>query len=63
MMKGYSDSPKSGGGRAAGSAGVAFAGGFQVNVTVPSGLAAGDYAVAVTTQGKRSPGGVTIAIR
>jgi uncharacterized protein (TIGR03437 family) len=36
-------------------AGVAFAGGFQVNVKVPASLAPGDYNLSVSTQGQSSP--------
>jgi uncharacterized protein (TIGR03437 family) len=43
-------------------AGVSFAGGFQVNLKIPSGLKAGDYDVIVTTQGVSSPKGVTLTV-
>jgi len=46
----------------AGYAGVAFAGGFQVNVTVPAGLTAGNYAVSVSTLGKSSQTGVILPV-
>ncbi len=43
-------------------AGVAFAGGFQVNVAVPTGLAAGDYALTVSTLGRSSQSGVILSV-
>ncbi|MDQ1473031.1 MAG: hypothetical protein QOJ99_4511 [Bryobacterales bacterium] len=42
--------------------GVAFAGGFQVNVRVPASLAPGDYALSVETLGQTSPAGITLPV-
>jgi uncharacterized protein (TIGR03437 family) len=43
-------------------AGLSFAGGFQVNVTLPADLKPGEYNVSITTQGKTSPNGVTLSV-
>jgi uncharacterized protein (TIGR03437 family) len=43
-------------------AGVAFAGGFQVNVKIPSSLKPGDYSLTVATQGQTSPTGITLSV-
>jgi uncharacterized protein (TIGR03437 family) len=43
-------------------AGVAFAGGFQVNVVVPSGLSSADYALTVSTGGQSSQAGITLPV-
>jgi uncharacterized protein (TIGR03437 family) len=43
-------------------AGLVGAGLYQVNVTVPSGLAAGNYPITVSTQGLTSPSGVTLPV-
>jgi uncharacterized protein (TIGR03437 family) len=43
-------------------AGVAFAGGFQVNVQVPPSLTPGDYTLIVSTQGQSSGTGVIIPV-
>jgi uncharacterized protein (TIGR03437 family) len=43
-------------------AGLVAAGEFQLNVTLPSGLAPGDLPISVSTQGQNSPTGVTIPI-
>jgi uncharacterized protein (TIGR03437 family) len=43
-------------------AGVAFAGGFQVNVRVPASVTPGDYAIAVSTLGQTSQTGLTLPV-
>jgi uncharacterized protein (TIGR03437 family) len=43
-------------------AGLAFAGGFQVNASVPPNLPPGDYKVEVTTQNRTSPAGPIIPV-
>jgi uncharacterized protein (TIGR03437 family) len=43
-------------------AGVAFAGGFQVNVVVPTGLAAGNYPLTVSTLGQSSQSRVILPV-
>ncbi|HVW84578.1 MAG TPA: matrixin family metalloprotease [Bryobacteraceae bacterium] len=43
-------------------AGQVAAGEFQLNVTIPAGLAPGNYPITVSTQGQTSPSGVTLAV-
>jgi uncharacterized protein (TIGR03437 family) len=43
-------------------AGLVAAGEYQLNVTIPTGLAPGSYPISVTTQGQTSPTGVTLVV-
>ena len=43
-------------------AGLVAAGEYQLNVAIPTGLAAGNYPISVSVQGQTSPTGVTIPV-
>ncbi len=43
-------------------AGLVAAGEYQLNVTIPTGHAAGSYPISVSTQGQTSPTGVTLVV-